>query len=79
MIKRTKIVHKIAIFQSCKIKKIVMKFQRNFSAVLYKMSLAPKMQWERTEKSGEGVVQMGEGKKAIKKSGKPPEIQGKRA
>ena len=56
-----------------------MKFQRNFSAVLYKMSLAPKMQWERTEKSGEGVVQMGEGKKAIKKGGKPPEIQGKRA
>ena len=33
------------------------------------MSLAPKMQWERTEKSGEGVVQMGEGKKAIKKAG----------
>jgi hypothetical protein len=43
------------------------------------MSLAPKMQWERMEKSGEGVVQMGEGKKAIKKGGKPPEIQGKRA
>ena len=43
------------------------------------MSIAPKMQWERTEKRGKGVVQMGEGKKAIKKGGKPPEIQGKRA
>lgn len=59
--------------------KTVMKFYLNFSGVLYKMSLVSKMQWERTEKSGKGVVQIGEGKKAIKKGGKPPEIQGKRA